>query len=107
MVDEDALYADVGRRIRRERELRGWTQDVLASKVTLTRSSISNLEAGRQKALLHSVVEIAYALGVPPSRLFPDQVPLAGGAENAPGEIDADALLWIESTSPHVLSEEK
>jgi transcriptional regulator with XRE-family HTH domain len=47
------------------------TQEVLASQVGLTRSSITNIEAGRQRIQLHVFLEIAAALDVPPERLLP------------------------------------
>jgi len=53
------------------------TQDGLAKLVGLTRTSITNLEQGRQKCLLHTLSEIAAALQVEPAALIPgSQVPL-------------------------------
>jgi DNA-binding XRE family transcriptional regulator len=40
----------------------GLSQDVLAQRVGLTRSSIANLEAGRQRSALHLFVAICQAL---------------------------------------------
>jgi transcriptional regulator with XRE-family HTH domain len=47
------------------------TQQGLANLVSLTRTSITNVERGRQKFLLHTLAEIARALGVEPSSLLP------------------------------------
>jgi transcriptional regulator with XRE-family HTH domain len=65
------LYAEIGTRIRRARKQHGWNQVDLARAVDLTRSSIANIEAGRQRALTHVVVLIAQALSVPVETLLP------------------------------------
>ena len=72
MVNVDHLYREVGRRIKTQREQCGLTQEALASQVSLTRASITNIERGRQKFLLHTLIDIASALGVPPAFLLPD-----------------------------------
>jgi transcriptional regulator with XRE-family HTH domain len=71
MRPENAFYKDVGRRIRKARETRGLTQLALAGLVSLSRTSITNIEQGRQKLLLDTFVDIAAALRLPISRLLP------------------------------------
>lgn len=66
-----ALYAEIGRRVRRARKQRGWSQVDLAHAVNLTRSSIANVEAGRQRSLIHVALLIAHALEVPVDALLP------------------------------------
>lgn len=66
-----AFYADVGRRIRRARKAVGLTQQALASLVSLSRTSVTNLEQGRQKLLVHTLVDVALALRVQPADLLP------------------------------------
>jgi transcriptional regulator with XRE-family HTH domain len=66
-----ALYAEIGARVRRARKQRGWSQADLAHAVNLTRSSIANLEAGRQRSLIHVALLIAQALDVPVDALLP------------------------------------
>lgn len=70
-VDDQALYADVGRRIRDARLRQNLTQDALASAISLTRTSITNIEKGRQKILLHTLFDVAGVLGVEPTSLLP------------------------------------
>jgi transcriptional regulator with XRE-family HTH domain len=65
------LYAEIGARVRSARKQHGWNQVDLAHAVGLTRSSIANIEAGRQRALVHVVVLAAHALGVPVETLLP------------------------------------
>ncbi len=79
---EGFFYREVGRRIRRAREARGLTQAQLASGTSLTRTSITNIEKGRQKLLVHTLSDIAFALTVKPSSLVP---PLAAAS---PEDID-------------------
>jgi transcriptional regulator with XRE-family HTH domain len=67
----DRLYADIGIRVRGARTQHGWTQEELAHAVGLTRSSVANLEAGRQRTLAHVMVLIAQALGIPVETLLP------------------------------------
>jgi len=67
----DAFYAALGRRIRASRDGARFTQDQLAGRVGVTRSSIANTETGRQKIPVHLLVAIADALGVAPCALLP------------------------------------
>ncbi len=70
-TDHAPFYAEVGRLIRRAREASGLTQEELASQVSLTRTSVTNIEKGRQKLLLHTIIDIAAALRVAPAELLP------------------------------------
>jgi len=73
-VDQhQALYCEVGRRIRDARTKRTprLTQEALAGLVSLTRTSITNIEKGRQKILLHTLSDIAEAIHVPLTSLLP------------------------------------
>lgn len=71
---EDAvgrIYELVGPKIRAVRLKRGWNQADLARQVGLTRSSIANVEAGRQRLLIHSLFAIANTLDVEIDTLLP------------------------------------
>jgi transcriptional regulator with XRE-family HTH domain len=68
----DQLYIEIGLKIRAARLDRSWKQDDLAEAVGLTRSSVANIEAGRQKTLVHSLVRIAESLNVAVDTLLPD-----------------------------------
>jgi DNA-binding XRE family transcriptional regulator len=72
--DQSGFYQEVGRRIREARKRRKpiLTQEALAELVSLTRTSITNVEKGRQKFLLHTLVDIAVALQVQPASLLPE-----------------------------------
>jgi len=66
------LYEIVGRRIRDTRKNAKLTQDNLAACVHLTRTSVTNIEKGRQKILLHTLFDLAAAMKVPVAQLIPD-----------------------------------
>lgn len=66
----EMAYRLLGFRIELTREKQDMTQDDLASKVGLDRSSISNIERGNQRILLHDVGVFAKALNVKPSELL-------------------------------------
>ena len=65
-----ALYGAIGRRIRELRAERGLTQEKLAKLIHLTRTSLVNIEQGRQRLLLHTLVRIAEVLAIRPSELL-------------------------------------
>lgn len=64
-------YEDIGRRIRLYRESRGLTQMELAEASALTRTSIVNIERGRQRFLVHTLLDLARVLRVDPQDLLP------------------------------------
>jgi transcriptional regulator with XRE-family HTH domain len=65
------FYQAVGRLIRQARDNVGLTQETLAARVSLTRTSVTNIEKGRQKLLLHTFCQFAEALAVSPAALLP------------------------------------
>lgn len=67
---DKSFYEAVGRRIREARKGK-ITQEALASLVSLTRTSIVNIEQGRQQLFVHTLVDIARALQVPIADLIP------------------------------------
>jgi transcriptional regulator with XRE-family HTH domain len=67
----EAIYRVFGRNLRRLREKKGLPQQELATLASLTRSSIANIEAGKQRVLLHQILQFAEALGVDTHELVP------------------------------------
>jgi transcriptional regulator with XRE-family HTH domain len=65
------LYYIVGRNIRKHREEKGITQEELAEKVSLGRTSITNIEAGKQRTALDELYNIALTLDVAITDLLP------------------------------------
>jgi transcriptional regulator with XRE-family HTH domain len=68
----DKFYIAVGKQVRAARENQDLSQATLARRIGFTRSSVANLEAGRQRIALHLFVLIAKALGVDPVTLLPN-----------------------------------
>ncbi|WP_328748622.1 helix-turn-helix domain-containing protein [Streptomyces sp. NBC_00285] len=68
----DRFYMAVGERVRAARAAARMTQATLAARLGLTRSSVANLEAGRQRIPLHVFAMVADILDVDPGKLLPD-----------------------------------
>ena len=73
MADSDDLYRELGRKIRQARERFGekLSQEALAQRLGLSRASMVNIEAGRQRAPLHLLWQIAELLGTDLTMLIP------------------------------------
>ena len=69
---DDRIYRVFGSRLRELREKASVTQEELAKRVDLSRTSITNIEKGRQRVLLHQFVDLAEALNVEPTALMPE-----------------------------------
>lgn len=74
-MDEASLYKDFGRLVRDHRRRLGLTQEQLADHVGLSRTSITNVEQGRQKVLLHQMFALAESLQIRPEVLLPARAP--------------------------------
>lgn len=73
MNDYKVFYLTVGEKIRAARKQSGLSQEGLAKAIGLKRPSMSNIEKGRQNLLLHTLVDIAEALGTDANALLPDR----------------------------------
>lgn len=71
MNQEESVYQEFGQILRVCREARGMTQQQLADNSDFSRTSISNIESGKQRVLLHQIYEFATILGVPSQALLP------------------------------------
>ena len=90
-VDVNAVQRQLGKRIRSFRIQAGLTQQELAQNLGLTRSSISNIEAGSQSLSLIGFLQIAEGLRVSPRELI----------DALTGDIDvpaSSALLDVPNT---------
>lgn len=74
LTREEVLYREIGRRIQCERKELGFNQIELAQEIGLTRTSIANIEAGRQRLPIHVLYAIAEALGAPVTCLLPERM---------------------------------
>lgn len=65
------VQLEFGKRLKRAREEKGLKQLALASKLGLTRTSISNIERGEQRIFLDLAYEAAAFLGIEVAALIP------------------------------------
>ena len=91
----EVIYQETGRLIRNAREARRMSQERLAVAVGLSRTSITNIEKGRQKLLLHTLADIAVVLGIGLHELLPAsgvKVPLE---QRLPKDLGTPERKWI------------
>lgn len=72
-MDINPFYKHIGLTLRAARESVGMTQGELANVVGLSRTSLTNIELGRQRILVDQLAELASALHVPVSALIPER----------------------------------
>lgn len=89
-MDEDLLLAEFGQRLRSRREAGGVSQEALADRAGLSRTSIVNIEKGRQGVSLPTLYRLARALACDVGALLPPvgewtspEVPVAIGGGDA------------------------
>lgn len=66
----ERIYVEVARTMRTTREQLGITQEELAKRIKVTRTSVVNFEAGRQRFMLHNIERMARVLHVKFLRLI-------------------------------------
>jgi transcriptional regulator with XRE-family HTH domain len=78
--EDERFYADLGRRVRVQRDKLHLTQQQVGDALTprATRASIANIEAGKQRVLAHTLVQLASVLEVSVSDLLPERVDKSG-----------------------------
>lgn len=89
MTMED-FYVEFGRALKQLRTNAHLTQDELATRVGLGRTSVTNIEQGRQHVPLHMLFELASAVGVEPVALLPKkqaEAPLSEAVQTALGQL--------------------
>lgn len=90
--EHSEFYTELGNRIREARLKAEISQDNLAEKLDLTRASIVNIEKGRQRPMIHTLVLIAELLKTSIYHLIP-------GAQNVDVSISANSLnSWADFT---------
>ena len=97
--DSQRFYRELGDRIRqhRERAVPGMTQEELGLRVRLSRTSIVNIEKGRQHLAAHQVYIFAAALKVRPEALLPSHAEDGSFvAGKLPPDVDKAIKKWAE-----------
>ena len=80
-------YVDLGKRVRKQRQLIGLTQQELAERIGVSTSFVGHVERGTRKASLETLVALSNALGVGVDYL------LAGSLEGSPDEENPSTLM--------------
>lgn len=117
-MNEWSIYSALGEAVAIRRKALHLTQAQVAAKVGISRASIANIEAGRQKVLLHQVYLFAEALKLPsimallPKSLLRGEndvvVPISRDdiSERQKAQV-SDALMGMFASSPtHSASDE-
>ena len=86
------FYEQFGQHVRSARLDLGLNQEALGHRVGLERSSISNVEKGRQRVQLHMLLDFATALNVPPTQLLPE----ATAASDPLRRVPADTRPFVQ-----------
>ncbi len=86
----------LGKRIRQAREAAGVKQDQLAQAVGLSRTSITNIERGRQGVQAYLLARIADVLGKPPSELLPRLAPEPEAVPEKVRSLEPSKRAWAE-----------
>lgn len=77
MDKQDKFYLELGRRVRNARLHFNLTQEQLANLLSLSRTSITNIEKGKQKILAHTLVDLVEKLRVPIDELIPLRIQMS------------------------------
>ena len=65
------IYRHIGAQIRAKRRKLKWKQELLASKLAISRGSLANIEIGNQRVLVHQLYRFAAELKLSPTDLLP------------------------------------
>ena len=71
--NQENFYGKIGALIKTQRERKGFSQEVLANYLNLTRVSIINLEKGRHRPSIHQILMIANLLNIEYTELIPNE----------------------------------
>lgn len=98
--DVDSFYREFGKLVQHHRrQQETLTQEKLGQIVGLSRTSITNIEKGRQHVALHQLFALAEALKIRPEALLPALAPGVGPSwvsKNLPPGTDKEISEWVE-----------
>jgi transcriptional regulator with XRE-family HTH domain len=70
-ADQGWFYRELGRRLHTARKEKRISQEAIGNAAGLTRSSIANIEKGRQPVQVHALCRMAAAIGIEITELIP------------------------------------
>ena len=88
-------YVDMGKRVRKQRQLIGLTQQELAERIGVSTSFVGHVERGTRKASLETLVALSNALGVGVDYLLAGSLQSSPDEENPSGAMDPHRRLVI------------
>jgi transcriptional regulator with XRE-family HTH domain len=99
------FYAQLGDRIRERRRQRQMNQTTLGSLLGLSRTTVVNIEKGRQRLAVHQLAAVADCLGCQVGDLIPRQ-----GSSELPQSLrrqlrDANAIAFVSEVAATVKRE--
>ncbi len=71
---QEDFYVQLGLLIRKARVDAHLTQQELADDLFISRTSLTNIEKGNQRILVHTLIDIAQSLGIKPNKLLTDDI---------------------------------
>lgn len=87
------ILLGIGKKIRKNREIKGWTQSDLADRMGFSDYRlISQFENGRRDLRVSTLLRLSVALGTTPQDLLPEPSPRLSGS-------DEDLLLLVREVS--------
>jgi transcriptional regulator with XRE-family HTH domain len=104
-VRDDVLRRAFGRNLFNARDKKALTQEKLAQLANLKRTSVTNIEKGRQSISLPALYDLARALDMEVHDLLPTNrqlQDLASSEARIPGATDkekADVLHWVDAVT--------
>ena len=88
-------YVDMGKRVRKQRQPIGLTQQELAERIGVSTSFVGHVERGTRKASLETLVALSNALGVGVDYLLAGSLQSSPDEENPSGAMDPNRRLVI------------
>jgi DNA-binding XRE family transcriptional regulator len=70
MMDIEPVYRQLGLLFMAFRHEGGMSQEEAADFLGLTRTSVTNIEAGRQRVMLHTLIDMAFLMMIEPGDLL-------------------------------------
>jgi transcriptional regulator with XRE-family HTH domain len=91
---DKSVYVNFGALVSKWRKKRHKSQEALAAELGLSRTSITNIERGRQHVQLHTLFALARILNIEPSDLLPSE------AKDAPSNLlSAKETTWLTTVT--------
>lgn len=94
---DDDFYKRLGTSLRERRKGAGLSQETVARRLGLSRTTFVNIEKGRQRLATHQLVEIADALGCEPAELLPPKQSAELPADLAEQVVDEGSAAFVSS----------